>query len=254
MSFDLQKASFWKRASAAIFDGILVGILAVGLAWILSLILNYDSYNTTLTDAYAHYESQYGITFEITQEAYEAMAEEELARYNEAYDALIADDEAMYAYNMVINLTLVVTSLGILLSFLILEFAVPLLLGNGQTLGKKIFGIGLIRPDGVQMNHMQLFIRTVLGKFTVETMIPVYVLIMLMFNSVGLPGTVLLMALALTQVILLVVHRNHAVIHDLLAGTVAVDLASQMVFRTTDDLIAYQKKVAAEQAARQSYF
>lgn len=254
MTFDLQKASIWKRASAAIFDSILLGILAVGVAWLLSLVLNYDGYNDTLLQAYDHYESQYGIVFEITEEEYNAMAPDELARYDEAYAALIADNEAMYAYNMVMNLTLLITSIGILLSFLVLEFAVPLFMGNGQTLGKKIFGIGLIRPDGVQINHMQLFARTVLGKFTIETMIPVYILIMLYFNSIGFTGTLILIALALTQAVLVFVHRTHSVIHDLLAGTVAVDISSQMVFRSTDDLIAYQKRVAAERAARQSYY
>ena len=254
MNFDLQKASGWKRISAGIFDGILLGILAVGFGWLLALILNYNGYNDTLMAAYDHYESLYGIEFEITAEEYAAMTPEALARYDEAYAALIGDQEAMHAYNMVMNLTLLMTSIGILLSYLALEFLVPLLLGNGQTLGKKIFGIGLIKPDGVQMNHMQLFVRTLLGKFTLETMIPVYVLIMLYFNTVGLPGTLLLMALGLVQAVLFLANRNRCLIHDLLAGTVAVDIASQMVFRTTEDLIAYQKRVAAEQAARQSYF
>lgn len=254
MVFDVQKANIWKRVSAAIFDGILIGILAVGIGWLLSVALNYDSYNDTLLNAYERYETQYGITFDISQETYNGLSAQETSRYDEAYAALIADDGAMYAYNMVVNLTLLITSIGILLSYLALEFLVPLLLGNGQTLGKKIFGIGLIRQDGVQINHLQLFTRTVLGKFTVETMVPVYVVIMLFFNTIGLTGTVILLALALAQVILLFAHRNHCVIHDLLAGTVAVDISSQMIFRTTDDLIAYQKKIAAEQAARQSYF
>lgn len=253
MSNDLQKASGWKRISAGIFDGILLGILAVGLAWLLAVLLNYDGYNDTLMSAYADYESRYGVIFEITAEEYAAMTGEAKDAYDAAYAALIADDEAMYAYNMVLNLTLLLTSMGILLSYLALEFVVPLLLGNGQTLGKKIFGLGLIRQDGVQVNHMQLFTRTLLGKFAIETMVPVYILIMLYFNSIGLPGTVLLLALGLTQLILFLANRNRALIHDLLAGTVEVDISSQRVFRTTEDLIAYKKKVAAEQAARQSY-
>lgn len=253
MSFDLQKASGWKRISAGIFDGILLGILAVGFAWLLALLLNYDGYNDSLSDAYAHYEAEYGITFEITSEEYAAMTDEARNNYDAAYAALIADDEAMYNYNMVLNMTLMLTSIGILLSYLALEFVVPLLFGNGQTLGKKIFGLGLIRQDGVQMNHMQLFTRTLLGKFAIETMIPVYILIMLFFNSIGLTGTLVLLALALTQVILFLANRNRALIHDLLAGTVTVDISSQKVFRSTEDLIAYKKKVAAERAARQNY-
>ena len=59
---------------------------------------------------------------------------------------------------------------------------VPLKLGNGQTIGKKVFGIGVMRVDGVQLTTIQLFIRTILGKFTLETMIPVYIVLMIFFN------------------------------------------------------------------------
>ena len=40
---------------------------------------------------------------------------------------------------------------------------------------------------------------------------------------------------------------------DKLANTVTVDLASQMIFNTEEDLIAYKQKIAAEKAAKQSY-
>ena len=253
MNLDLQKAGMWKRFAAWMFDGILLSVVVVAFSVLLSWLLGYDGYSTALETGYARYEGEYGVVFEMTEEAYAAMTPEELTRYEEAYDALIGDEEAMYAYNMVINLTLMLTSLGILMSHLALEFAVPLLFGNGQTLGKKIFGIGLMRQDGVQINHLQLFVRTVLGKFTVETMIPVYILIMLFFNSIGLFGTLIVIAIALAQVILLFANRNGCVIHDLLAGTVAVDISSQMIFRTTEDLIAYQKKAAAQRAARAPY-
>ena len=47
--------------------------------------------------------------------------------------------------------------------------------------------------------------------------------------------------------------RTNSAIHDLLAGTVVVDKTSQTIFRTTEDLIAFKKQAAAEQAARQAY-
>ena len=40
---------------------------------------------------------------------------------------------------------------------------------------------------------------------------------------------------------------------DLIAGTVVVDKDSQTIFRTTEDLIAWKKKVAAQRAAREPY-
>lgn len=253
MTHDLQKASLWKRASAWIFDIILLGILIVGVALVLSAILGYNGYNETLNDAYAVYEEQYGVEFEITQDQYLAMTEQQRQNYNTAYNALVSDQDAMYAYNMVLNLTMLITTVSILIAYLGLEFALPLFLGNGQTLGKKIFGLCLMRTDGVRINNLQLFVRTILGKFTIETMVPVYILIMIFFNMVGIVGTVILAALVLAQLILLAVTATNAQIHDLLAGTVVVDYGSQMIFRTTEDLIAYKKRVAAESAARKPY-
>ena len=253
MIYDLQKAGLWKRIAAWMFDGILTTILAVGFGVLLSMLLGYDAYSQTLDDAYARYETEYGIVFDISQEEYAAMTQEQAASYNAAYDALIGDMEAMHAYNMVISLMLVITSIGILLAVLLWEFMIPLWLGNGQTLGKKIFSLCLVRSDGVKLNGLQLFARTVLGKYAVETMIPVCILMMLFWGTVGLSGTLVLFALALAQILCLALTRTNAAIHDLLAGTVVVDITSQMIFRTTEDLIAYKKRIAAEQAARQVY-
>lgn len=253
MNNDIQKASMGKRISAFLFDVILLSVVIVAVAFILSSVLGYDGYSANLEAAYDKYQTEYGITFDITQEQYLALSEEKLAAYDAAYEALIADTEAMYNYNMVINLTLIIVSVGILLGFLVMEFLVPMLFGNGQTLGKKIFGVALIRNDGVKINGMQLFARTVLGKFTVETMIPVYILILIFFNAMGIIGPIIVGVLGVAQVAALLVTRNNCALHDLIAGTVAVDMASQMIFKSTDDLIAYQKKVAAEKAARQTY-
>jgi uncharacterized RDD family membrane protein YckC len=253
MNYDIQKASMGKRISAFLFDGILTGIVIVAVIWLLSAILNYNSYSENLKKAYETYENQYGINFEISQEEYLALSEDKRADYDAAYAALVADTDAMYNYNMVINLTLLMITGGILLGIMLIEFVVPMLLGNGQTLGKKIFGIALIRQDGVKLNAMQLFARTLLGKFTIETMLPVYMLVMVFFNIMGLDGLMIIAGIWIAQLILLVVTRNNQLLHDLLAGTVAVDMASQMIFKTTDDLIAYQKRVAAEKATRQPY-
>ena len=137
MTNQIQKANFGKRTAAWLFDGILTGILAVAFGVLLSWLLGYDSYSQTLEKAYAHYESQYGVAFEMSLEQYEAMTEAEQANYNEAYEALIADTQAMHAYNMMISLTMVIVSIGILLALVLWEFIMPLWFGHGRTLGKK---------------------------------------------------------------------------------------------------------------------
>lgn len=253
MISDLQKASIWKRVSAAMFDAILVGILAVGLAYLLSVVTGYDGYNQTMNDAFSGYEQQYGVTFEMTEEQYAAMTDAERERYNEAYDALCGDEAAMYAYNMMVNLTLLISTLGIFFAFLVLEFAVPLWLGNGQTLGKKIFGICLMRTDGIKINAPLLFIRTVLGKYTIETMIPVLIIVMIFFNMIGIVGPLVLALILILQAALLAVTHTNSAIHDLLAKTVVVDYLSQRIFENEEELIEFKKKLHAERAARSGY-
>ncbi len=253
MDTELQRASLWKRIAAGVLDLILLCVVAVGFASLLSWALGYDAHHAALDQGYARYEAQYGVAFNISQEEFLGMTAEEQEDYNAAYEALIADDEVMAEYNIVLNLTLVIITFGVLLGYVALEWIVPLLLKNGQTIGKKCFGIGLMRTDNVKMSSLQFFVRTILGKFTIETMVPVYLIIMLMFGAIGFVGTLVIVLLGLTQLICMAVTRTNSLLHDLLAGTVAVDLASQRIFDSTEALIAYQKKIAAERAARQPY-
>lgn len=253
MGVDLQKAGLWKRIAAWLFDGILMSILAVGVGVLLAAVLRYDSYSTALDNAYASYESQYGIVFDISQQDHAALTDQQRQAYDEAYEALIKDEAVLKSYNMVLNLTLLIITASILLSTLVLEFAVPLWLGSGQTVGKKIFSLGLMRTDSVRVNNLQLFTRAVLGKFTLETMIPLYIVVLSVSGTLGIAGTFLLLVFGMGQLILMAVSRQNALLHDLLAGTVVVDIASQRIFRDTEELIAYTKRIHAEQAARQDY-
>lgn len=252
MVYELQKAGTWKRLAAWMFDEILVVILAVGLGTLLSTLLGYSGYNQRVEQAYAKYEAEYGITFEITQSEYRAMSDSQRQNYDAAYQALTADRDAMQAYSMTLQLMLIITSLGIFFSVLVWEFFVPLYLKNGQTLGKKIFSLCVMRNDSVRVNNLQLFVRAVLGKFAIETMIPVYIVMMFFLNAMDITGTVVLVGLLVAQVICVAATRTNSMIHDLLAGTVVVD-SSQRIFPSSEALLEFQKQVAAERAARQTY-
>lgn len=250
---DLQKASMWKRISAFLFDAILLGIAAVLFAWCLSTALGYDRYSTALDAAYVRYGEIYGVNLNLSLAEYDALTQQEVETLNAAYAAMAADQEAMKAYNMIINLTLLITSLGILAGFVVMELIIPLRLGNGQTLGKKIFGIGLMQQDGVRVNGKIMFIRTILGKYTLETMVPVLIVMMIWFGILGLAGTLVLIGIGLVQALMLILSKKRLVIHDALAVTVAVDVGSQMIFADREAMIAYKEKIHAEQAARAAY-
>jgi uncharacterized RDD family membrane protein YckC len=249
MIYDLQKASVLKRAAAWLLDTILLVVLACGIGMILSAALNYDQHSQALEACYERYEKEFGIDFDV----YAELTEEEQARFEAANAALQKDTEALKAYNMVVNLSLTIVSLSVLLSYLALEFVVPLLFGNGQTMGKKVFGIALVRVDGVKITTFALFVRTLLGKYTIETMIPVLMAMMMFIGTIGILGPAIVLGLVILQVALIVTSPTNSALHDHMAATVAVDLASQMIFATPEDLVEYKKQVHAEQVKNQPY-
>ena len=253
MTEKLQKASFGKRIIAAIFDGITITILAVGLAVALSSALKYDSYMDTVNNAYTKYETQYGVEFQITQQEYLKLDAEAKENYDAAYKALSEDKDVTYAYNMLINLTLIILTFSVLFGVIIVEFIVPLIFGNGQTLGKKIFGIALMHVDSIKVSGVQLFARSVLGKFTFEIMIPLAIIIMIFFNLIGIVGTLILFAILVAEIICLATTRKNMLLHDVIAATVCVDMASQMIFDSAKAKEEYIKRKAAEKAERSPY-
>lgn len=253
MHVDVQKANIWKRISAGLLDLILLSVIVTLLATALSSVLGFDRYNTAMDDCYAKYEAQFGISFDITLEEFNAMSEEEVDLYQQAYAVFSSDPDVIYNFNMIICLTIVIASISILAGYLALELAVPLFLKDGRTLGKKVFGIGLMRTGGIRINTVSLFIRTVLGKFSIETMIPVLVIMMVFWGTIGIVGPLILIALILGQLISAAVSPTNALLHDRLANTVVVDMESQMIFDSEDALIEYTKRLHAEKASKQVY-
>ena len=257
MEHEIQKASLWKRIAAGILDLILVLVLATGSGAALSAVTGYDSYSAELQEKYDYYIAKYDFDPDIPPEEYAAMSEDAQnaykAKVKAADAALRADSRAMHVYSVVSNLILIIITGSTLLAMLVVEFLLPLLFGNGQTLGKKVFSLCLVRVDGVKINGYQHFIRAILGKFTVETMIPVYVAVLLLQGQAVMVLVFVVAALLLAELVILSATRNNSLLHDLMAGTVVVDYNTQRIFKTTDDLIAYQKRIAAERAAREKY-
>ncbi len=250
---DIQKGSLSKRMAAYMLDMILIVVLVTGIAAALTAVFQYQSYVDSFYTGYDRYQKEYGVEFGITQEQYDALTPEQKDNFDKATEALNADEEFVHAYNMMTSLILLIITISILVAYLLLEFFLPLKLGNGQTLGKKIFGLAVMRVDGVRISPVILFVRAILGKYTIGTMVPVMLVVMILMGQLGLLGTAILGLILLLQVIMMFVTRTNATIHDLLASTVVVDMASQMIFGSELELIAYKEQKQAEKAARQPY-
>ena len=80
---DVRVASMWKRISALLLDLILLAILATGVGFAVSRIVSCDEKAQalqTVIDSYTkEYEERYHISFDISEEDYDKLSEEEKA-------------------------------------------------------------------------------------------------------------------------------------------------------------------------------
>ena len=271
MIYDLQKASILKRISAGLLDFILTLIIATGAFFLLSSIFNYDGmfddYELRYNVLTEEIKVEYGIDFiaisEMTEEEYNEFykkleTENRIKDLEAAQECLSTDSELSSKFEKIFVFTIMIVTFGILIAYLIVEFVVPLFLKNGQTLGKKIFGICLMMDNGVRVRTLPLFVRTVLGKFTIETMIGVYCFIMLFLfrvvNGFSLILLLLVVAILISQIITMIVSKKNCLIHDLMAYTVVVDKESQMIFNTEEELMKYKQDLAEKNAKSKKTF
>lgn len=255
---DLQKASLLKRVSAYILDMILVMILAVGFACAFSWMFGYAKHEATLDERRDFYIEKYGLEeyangFALSDTEFEKLTDAQKEAYTSATEEFEKDPEANHAWGMVISLSFLILTLSVLFTYLVLEFIIPLVLGGGMSVGRKVFAVGVMHENYVKLKPTTLFVRSILGKCTIETMVPVYLVLLILFGELGIVGTIVLVGMLALQLILIFTTKTHATIHDLLAHTVAVDYASQMIFENEEEMLRYKSERAREVAERESY-
>lgn len=273
--FELKKIGFIRRASALLLDAILLAVLATGFMWIIDLISNFrgawktagadwDAWEAFRTEYVQDVADHYGytyvagdtisedtVTIEVDGQAQTSQVDvliqtllddenrnERMEEAYQAYKALkpfsVVGAESKYA----VALLSVLISIGVLLAYIILEFIIPIILKNGQTVGKKIFSICLVRPNCVKIPIIALFARTILGKYAIETMFPLLLVYLFIFSGLGITAIVLFAAMVLLNVILFFATKNRTPIHDIVSNTVAVDMKIQMIFASEEELAA----------------
>lgn len=253
MRFEIQKADFWKRISAYLFDLIMIGIVVVGVAAAMSAILKYDKYLDIVEQVENEYVEKFGINPNLSNDEYNALSDEEKAVYQACEAERQKDERLVIGYNIIINFALAIASVSILIGFVVMELVVPILFKNGQTLGKKAFGLGVVHSNGVRMKGQAHFVRSIIGKCIIEAMVPTYLVLMIIFGNLGIVGTVVLVLLLGLQIFTLATTRYRSSIHDLISDTVVVDLASQLVFESVEELMDYKTRIHAEEVSKKEY-
>ena len=245
MKFSIQKASFWKRFSAWLIDAVSIVLLSMVFALATSAALGYDSYSNEYLQVVSGYETQleekYGIRLDLEDEEYQKLSPQDKAAYNEKKtqaeqelnELVKADTKAQQLRSAITSLIITMVCISLFFATAVVHFAVPLGFKHGRTLGKKVFGLAVIRTNGLKLSAPVLFIRSFVGLFAIETMAVIFLCTIV---PTGLIMAVLVQAL---QIGVMVKTYTNSAIHDLLADTVVVDFASQRIFETLDEQTAF---------------
>ena len=254
MTVTLQKANMWKRISAYMFDAIICIMVAIGFAAALASVFQYDMHTKQLENYYQSYETYYGIDFDITEEDFNKLSQEQKDVYETAKKAFSTDEKVLALYDTMFYVTLAVVGGAVLISHLILYFAIPLFFKDGKTLGKKIFGLAVVRTNCVKITTPVLFIRSIIGQCVMETFVPILMFTMIFFNLLGSVGVVTLFLLFILQIGVMIATKTNSSIHDLLTDTAVVDFASQVIFQTEEARIAYIEEMQRQEAMEKEQY
>ncbi len=256
---DLQKASLLKRFSAFLLDGVLIFVVFIALMLFTSWAFGYDAKLDSLENRMQiihnnhridELEEKHKVSFNnypyLTEEEIDKLPEEVVNAFEACYKELNEDTQSIKLYETIMTLSLMIVSFSLLGAFLLLEFAIPLLLKNGQTLGKKMFSLAVMRTDSVKISTKVLFIRAILGKYTIGTMVPVLMLLCLGFGMAPIMPLMILLLVFLLQIVLMITSKTNSPIHDSLASTVVVDFLSQKIFETAEERDQYRLSIHNE--------
>ena len=236
MAVSLQKASMWKRISAFMFDFIVTIMFTMGFATVINVFCDYDQKAADLNAYYTKYEEFYGIYFDISEEDFNQLTTEQQGVYQEANKALQNDAGFQKASKNILTLMILMYCGGALIALLLWYFVIPLFFGYGRTMGKKIFGLAVIRTNCVKASTPVLFIRAVVGFYAIEIMAPLALL------SMGLVGMIAAGLVVVLQIFVMITTHTNSSIHDLLSDTVVVDFASQQIFDKQEDLLHFMQE------------
>lgn len=268
MDTSLQKADIWKRISAFLCDATCIIFLSLAMVLLLTLVTGLNNHAATMNDRRESIikEAGYVLPDEVPEgneeggensipkeniypssnEDVENLSGEALERYKATDKKIRTDEIYVKEFTLFVSISLIIITFSILISFLIFEFTIPLLLKNGQTLGKKVFGVAVMRADGVKITPSLLFLRAIVCKFTLETMVPVMALIAAAIFQWWIMAGILIVGILVLQAVLLFFTKERTTIHDTCTYTVTVDMGSQKIFDTVEEKAEYIARIQKE--------
>jgi len=229
--FSPKKASIIKRLGAYLIDAILFITIFAGMVLLVSYIVGYQNNYTLLENKYI----EHGV-YVLKNNSY-TFCDETTELCKQAWIDFNNDKDACYYYDHSTSLTTLIITISAFISYGILEFVIPIIFKNGQTIGMKCFRIGLIDKQGIRVKNIQIFIRFLFGKFLVSRILPIYGFIFMVFNLTGgLYGFVLAVGILLCDLGMMIFSETKSGIANAISSTYAVDLEETYIFNTIEEL------------------
>lgn len=210
----ITKPRFMRRVAAWIIDFFCVVILFFGLSLFLDTPIKTALGISKINDEIAERAVEEGVASYQTVDGVETIVY--IDANDERYVAFFSSEEIAPKQTKAMYLSVLGIATEVLISEFFMCFLVPLLLKNGQTFGKKVFHIGVISQNGLQMAPWQLPVRSFVGIFLIET----FFSLNYFFPGVGF----------LLSFIVAICTKKHLALHDFIANTIVIDIENTPVF------------------------
>ena len=217
------------RIAAFIIDAILLLILFTGILYFISLIANFDAHYAILQEEYKRVGY---LVFNPEINDYQTISPTD-PNFDYVVE-LINDNEVLLKELSFVNTFSVNAPLiGLAIALFVLEFIIPLIFKNGQTIGMKFFKIALISNNNLAITTTQLFARCIIGKIAVLGIIPLLSILYIFLNSGGgLFGTLILLIIVIVQMAMLIKNKNHEGLADKIANVYPVNFTETVIYKT----------------------
>ena len=229
-----------KRLAAYLIDIVMVLVIFTGVMFLLSEMFDYQGVNAKLEQLYI----DTGVKIADDKGVYD-FCDIKNTTCEQSLKNLYAMDLFYELFNSIQGFLIYAPIISIFVPLLILEFILPMIFKNGQTLGMKLFNIALISKNGIKVKPIQVFVRFLFGKFIINGIVPVLgVMYIFISDGAGITGAMLLLLYLIANFACYGVGQNKTFVPDALAGCYPIDTQEQIFFDTVEELAAAK---AAEQ-------
>lgn len=222
----IKPASLFKRIFSGIVDSFIMLVVTFGLYYYPASSVYGEIFNVkALKEEYVSLQVDYGIYYLDGDGVYQ-LTEEGKNKDSEVYTLFANDERAKEIKDEEVTLFFIEFSTSITISELVFFLFIPLVLRNGQTIGKKMFSLIVVNDSFIKVRASNMIIRFV-AILVVETL-----------ASMFLYGVPLAMS-----ILLVIFSKNHIAIHDFFGTTIIIS-KNGLYFDNAQERIEYDEKMA----------